>query len=288
MEITKREILFSVIIVIVMLLLGMFISDKIEDSLRQEEEKYYKALRVEENDMFDYARKTNVGNVLTFGSCEGISPVSLPELTNSYTLITKSTERYTEHIETETDEDGNTTTTVTYSWDSYGSNSREYVDKVHFMGSDFPISMFHFGSGLRLSLNGNTVESKYKSKVSSNYLYKGSTVFHSVGDLRYYYSYIPVEFNGTMFLKTNGESSLGNSEAFYYGKNISEVLQGKSDGVGKNLLVFRIIWFIVIVASLAGFFYIDNRWLEDSRGRYNRSRYNKKSHMGFNSFRNRF
>ena len=49
MEITKREVLFSIIIISIMLLFGFVISDNINDSLMNKQQKYNTALQVNED-----------------------------------------------------------------------------------------------------------------------------------------------------------------------------------------------------------------------------------------------
>ena len=55
MDITKREVLFSVIIVFIMLFIGFFVHDNMEQKYIEDEEKYYKSLKIESNEQFDYS-----------------------------------------------------------------------------------------------------------------------------------------------------------------------------------------------------------------------------------------
>lgn len=63
--ITKREILVSIIIVLILITLGLFISNAIENGIEEDNEKYYKSLKIDNNEeTFKYAIDTNIGYVL--------------------------------------------------------------------------------------------------------------------------------------------------------------------------------------------------------------------------------
>ena len=54
-KITKREVLFSIVIISVMLLIGIIIHGNINDSLMRKYQEYNMALQIEDNtDMFTY------------------------------------------------------------------------------------------------------------------------------------------------------------------------------------------------------------------------------------------
>lgn len=119
MQITKREVIFSVVIISLMICLGLWVHGIIEDSMINDLEVYTKALKIDEVDMFNYACDTKVGNILVYDNAKTLDPVSLPELSNSYAVVAKYSEKYTEHRTEEEyrDSDGNihTRTKITYS-----------------------------------------------------------------------------------------------------------------------------------------------------------------------------
>lgn len=127
-EITKREILASICIIVFFLLSGMFFTNKISDSVLDSNEKYNKAVKIEGTDLFQYGMDTNVGNAFVYGTLEVIDPVTFPEIGGEYMYINKVKEKYTKHtrVVTYTDSDGETRTkTETYwSWDVVGSESK--------------------------------------------------------------------------------------------------------------------------------------------------------------------
>ena len=67
MRIKKREVLFSVIIVLVMIFIGIFVSDAILQGAVSKSESYRTATVIENTDQFYYGMDTNFGNVLVYG-----------------------------------------------------------------------------------------------------------------------------------------------------------------------------------------------------------------------------
>lgn len=271
MTVTKREIIFSVIIVSVFSLLGLWLHGTIEESMISDLEVYTKALRVEEVDMFNYARETNVGNILVYDDAITLDPVSLPELSESFTMISRDVERYTQHIEekTYTDSDGNTRTEVevTYSWDlSFIGSERKEATRVSYMGDTFNLSLFGLSPVYRLHLTEENVRSDTRGTIYNDYIYKNGRVgFPMVGDVRYSYSVIPTEFSGTMFALCNQNGMENNETSFYYDTSIEEVLSEKESGITVFTIFFVIFWIILMGLAVAGFCYLDNNWLESKR-----------------------
>ena len=63
MKITKRETIFSVVIVAAMLILGIVLSDKINDSLMNSYQEYNTTLQInDDSELFEYGMRTNIGN----------------------------------------------------------------------------------------------------------------------------------------------------------------------------------------------------------------------------------
>ena len=138
MEITKREVLFSIIIISIMLLFGFVISDNINDSLMNEQQKYNTALQVnEDKDLFQYGMHTNVGNAFVYGHLKALDTVSYEELSDDYSYVKKVKERYTRHTRTVTKTktvNGKTKTytdtEVYWTWDeidSWSKKSKKYL-----------------------------------------------------------------------------------------------------------------------------------------------------------------
>ena len=266
MTITKREILIGIIVSIFFIVSGLFISNYIGVKQGEVAEKYYKALKID-NDvkMFDYNIKTNGGNTLTYGNGIVVDPVSVPELNGEYAVIVKYTERYEKHIEYEEveDEDGDThiEEVIRYSWDRIHTDTVQ-ANTVLFLEKEFPVDIFNLGTGARVDLE-NQVSEQYKNLYHFGYLYKDADWFEDVGDIRWYFTVVPTEFKGSLFANFNGETITKKNAVFYREQSIEDVIEEKkiSGTVGK--VIFWIFWIIFVAFCVIMFLYAENHWLED-------------------------
>lgn len=145
MKITKRETIFSVVIVAAMLILGIVLSDKINDSLMNSYQEYNTTLQInDDSELFEYGMRTNIGNAFVHGNLAAVGSVSYPEVEGQYATMTKVTERYTMHTRTVTKTrtvNGKTQTYTTtehyWTWDTI---DRDYihVNSISFLGVEFP------------------------------------------------------------------------------------------------------------------------------------------------------
>ena len=182
MEVTKREVLFGSIIVLVMIAAGVLISGSIEEHIQTETERYTTAVRIVDADQFRYGMNTNFGNALVFGTLQAKQPVSFPELGGEYMIVRKVKERYTRHTRTvtTTDSKGNakSKTEVYYTWDYVGHEEKK-SDNVSFLGEEFDIRQFNLPYEEAISLpNGG------------KYIYEWTVT-------RYYYEGLPSSFDAT-------------------------------------------------------------------------------------------
>lgn len=96
-EITKREILASISIIAVLLFIGFIISGKISDHLMDKNEKYNKAVKIEDQELFEYGMRTDIGNAFVYGNLEAVDTVTYPEIGGKYMYVRKVEEHYTRH-----------------------------------------------------------------------------------------------------------------------------------------------------------------------------------------------
>lgn len=246
-KITKREVLFSIVIISVMLLIGIIIHGNINDSLMRKYQVYNMALQIEDNtDMFTYGMRTNVGNAFVYGELKAVDPVTYPEIGGSYSYVEKVKERYTMHTRTVTRTrtvNGKTqtyTTTETYwTWDKIDSWS-QHCTKISFLDVEFDYGMIDFPSSNHITTQ------KESSKI--RYVYYGS----------------PATCVGTLY--TNLSNNTINESDFYTNYTIDETIESLESGA--ELIVFWIIWIPLTGAAVYGFCYLDNKWLEDKKKRY--------------------
>lgn len=246
-EITKREILISVIIFLILITIGLSIHSAILQNTLDENEMYHKALKLSSPDEFTYGMKTNIGNAFVEGELVAVKPVSYPDLKDDYLWVCKETEKYTRHTRTVTKTrtvNGKTQTytdtEVYWSWDRIHYESKE-SDKVLFNSVKFNTS---------------------KIKLPSNEYIK--TVRE--GNIRYIYYGVPKKNKGTIFatLKDNTIFNVKNpkNQVPFYSSNLQDTYDYCiSSGTGK-LVLFWVLWSIFIILVIIGFFYFENKWLE--------------------------
>jgi len=97
MEITKREIILSISIVVIMFIIGLLITNHMNSKILDNNSKYLEAVHIDKNDLFSYSLSTSVGNAFISGNLIAKDPVKYPELKGSYLVVNKTKEEYTAH-----------------------------------------------------------------------------------------------------------------------------------------------------------------------------------------------
>ena len=247
MEITKREVIASISIIAVMLIIGVIIHGSISEKIMDSNEKYNKAIKVEDEELFKYGMRTSSGNAFVYGELEVLDSVTYPEVGGEYSYIEKVKEEYTMHTRTVTytNSEGETKTrTETYwTWDEVYSESLK-SKKVKFLGVEFDYAQF-------LSLDSRHIDT---IKESSHIRYK------------YYGS--PIKATGTIFT-TLQNNNIGNDIKLYENMSIEETYKYLQEGFGL-LFLFWVAWILLITGVVYGFYYLDNDWLNTDKKRIRR------------------
>ena len=227
------------------MILGIFIDSGLQDSIQENLSQYYKALKIESQEPFQYALDTSIGNSLVYGEIVAANPVSFKEYNGEYFYIEKVYEHYTRHTRTvtSTDSKGKTKTRVEvyYTWD--------VVDREIKKSKSFNI----YGGNFENSINGLP--------------YQKSGNFRIDSDDRYYFVYVPDNFIGTMETNIGKDeiySFYGESDIrFYYNQSPNEVISDMENSLNSFQITFWIGWILLTSGCVALFCYFDNRWLED-------------------------
>ena len=236
--ITKRELLFSVILLLLFIIGGILIGNTIHQNNVDKATQYISAVHINNDDAsFQYNLKTNVGNALVHGYIYTCDPVGCYELGGNYTSVKRTKEVYTPHTRTviHTDSQGNSYTTVEtyYTWDLVRT-WHDHAQYVNFCGVQFSYDKLPYD---RL---------RYLDTV-----YKSTTV-------RYQYYGSQIEDNITIF--TNLNENTINDAAIYYAA-LDAVLEDIQKET--NLTIFIICWSILSLGATFGFTMLENNWLED-------------------------
>lgn len=244
-EITSREIIVSIAIIAAFLIGGFLISGRIQDSIDDANARYNTAVKIDSldnNELFVYGMRTNIGNAFVYGKLIAVDTVSYPEVDGEYMEIEKTIEKYTMHTRRVAHTrrvNGRTrtyyTTEVYYSWDYVGSESKR-CEKVRFCDVEF--------SSDRINLPPlEHIDTQ------------------TFGNIRYIYEGSKTEYIGTLFSDLR-EDTISEDSDFLADMTIDEAVEYyKNTGVVKQAL-FRLIWMIVCGACVYGFYSLENRWLE--------------------------
>ena len=252
MKITIREILFSFIIISLLFGLGVIISRSILPRLTETALNTISAVKVEEGmvDRFDYIRRTEVGDFLAADTLKALDPVSISDIPGRWLEIKKVKERYTKHVHHHTSSDGKGHTrhwtTVSYSWDPVNSWKWK-SDSLLFMGQRFGIRDIKFGYSLKIEKT----------------IYERNKNFPSVGDIRYVYLTWPEKTNGLMIgvAKDKWYSKL----VFKKEQTIKKEIEKAEKRIMNVPIIFWILWWVMIVSGVIGFYWFENTWLEDKK-----------------------
>ena len=240
MEITKREIIASVVIIGLMLSIGFMISESMQQSLLEQYQVYDTAVQIDSEELFRYGMKTDIGHAFVYGDLKTVDPVTFSEIDGQYSYIKKEEQEYRRHsrtvTRTYTDSNGNTKTKTEieyyWTWDTMRTETKTST-KISFLNVEFEYSKLPFPS--------------------SNYITTLDTGYHK----RNVYYGTGIQFKGTIFSTLKGNTI--NQTSFYEEKTISETIEDLESGY--EIILFWIIWIILTAALVVGFYYFENRWL---------------------------
>lgn len=251
MEITKREVIFSIIIASFMLVLGFLISGKISDLASDSETKMNQALQITDEEMFKYNINTNVGNVLCYGELSAVDPVTYSELGDEYMYVEKVKEECRVHSRTVS------TGKVThveyyYTWDRIDSEEI-HSNNLSFLGEQFDYD--------KIDKPSDYFKVTIYSDGSTEEWYDDDGDWDEKGDIRYSYYVIDKSYNGTLETELK-DNTISDDNVFHENKTIQETIDDcHAEGVF-GLVIFWILWIGLIVFAIFMFYYLDNKWLD--------------------------
>lgn len=244
MEITKREIMASIVIVAIMLVIGFSISDKIANYENDKNAAYQKAIHIEDSELFQYGMDTNIGNAFVYGDLEAVDTVTFDEIGGEYLWIEKVEEHYNRHIRTVTKTrviNGKTQTytdtEVYYSWDYYDSWEK-HSNIIKFRGVEFAFGKIQIPQCEYI----DTLEGEPLSNV------------------RFVYYGTPIKHTGTIYTKLS-DGTISDNSRFFEDYTIDEALDSCTSEFAN--IIFWVVWVILTSGCVAGFYYLDNWWLKD-------------------------
>lgn len=242
-KITKREIIFSIVIACLMLFFGFLIAEKINERMAEKYHEYETALQiVSDAELFKHGMATSVGNTFIYGDLKAIDTVTFEEIGGEYSYIKKEKERYTRKsrpvTKTRTKSDGTTETYIEteyyYEWDVVGTWEK-HSDVISFLGIEFKYGTINF---------------PHSSHIKT---------IRETSSIRYNYYGVPADCVGTVYANLKDDTIV--NAKFYNNKSINKTIEYLTSGI--EVIIFWVMWTIFTAGLIAVFYYVDNRWLED-------------------------
>ena len=245
MEVTKREILFSAIILAIMIGLGVWISNPLVSKASEKALKVVSATRVKDSDNFDYIRRTNVGHFIAEGELIANDTLRSPDLQGIYSRIEKITEEYRLHTETYTTTDGKghvqVHTRTYHSWDEV-KRENNVSTSFTFLGKRFTAK-----------------EIKYNVPTEKSVTVEDKTTKWYENERRFVYRTTPIVVSGIM--DGTAEDKAYKELTFKKDYTIDKAVEKAEKNIGTAPVVFWILWSIVIASVVTLFYVCENKWL---------------------------
>lgn len=236
-EITFREILASISIIAVMLTIGFLISGKISQRYVDSNEIYNKALKIEnDEEVFQHGMDTNIGNAFIHGELKAIDTVAFSEIDGKYMYVKKVEEHYNMHTRTYTTTDGKVHTQTYWSWDYAGKETKK-CKELSFCGVKFKSEKI------------NIPRASYIQTIKKS------------SHVRFKYYGVETKYTGTIFTELK-DGTIPDDSYFYENKSIDETMDELVFNGKVAQIIFWVIWIILIIGVIFGFYYLDNKWLE--------------------------
>lgn len=239
-EITLRELIFSVLILGVMVFIGFLVSSAIEEKVNSRNLTYRQASTISTTNEFQHALRTDAGHAFVNGRFTALKPVRNSLIDGEYLGIRVAHQEYRMHTQhyTTTDSKGRVHhhTRHYWTWDTMHTEEHHSPD-VEYCGVKFPYDKFNY-----------------------HMIYEDTHTEKTGHNRRDVINTMPREFNATIFANIvnrgiSGSADLSTMGIEAYRKYLVE---------DHSLVLFWLLWGILIGFALYGFYYCENRWLEDN------------------------
>lgn len=197
------------------------------DHANSEIQKYNTAVRVEDNNKFNYAVDSKQGRIISSGEFKTKDPVKFENFDSEYMKIIRILEEYRPHTYTTCDSKGKCRIHTYYSWDEVSRETKK-SNAVIFRDRDYSSSKFNFSAFEH--------EAEKKEIPVGFWERKKRYVFHVVDK----------EISGSFYAETN-ENGL-NDNILVHNKSLDELLESIRQG---TLTAEIISWSILLLVSAA-------------------------------------
>lgn len=197
------------------------------DQANSEIQKYNTAVRVEDNDKFNYAVDSKQGRIISSGSFRAKDTVKFENFDGEYMKIARILEEYRPHTYTTCDSKGKCRTHTYYSWDEVTRETKN-SSTVIFRDRDYNSSKFNFSA---------FEHEAEKKEIPVGFWERKK---------RYVFRVINKELSGSFYTETN-ENGL-NDNILVHNESLDELLESIRQG---TLTAEIISWSILLLVSAA-------------------------------------
>lgn len=202
-EMRKKDIAICIILIAISLISVVSCNNKFQESVEERKATIRTAVKVKDDDLFNYALNTRQGNIVATGEVKAIDPVKFEEMNQEFIYIKKVKEHYVMKTRTVTytDSEGKikTKTETYWEWDVVKTEKLK-SQEVLLLNKKYPTSKFELPYP-------NDIDAKKvidKGDFRYGYIYLKS-------DVRVSYEVIPKSYE-TTFLAKVGDSGLESTD----------------------------------------------------------------------------
>ncbi len=203
------------------------------DHANFEIQKYNTAVRVEDNNKFNYAVDSKQGRIISSGEFRTKDPVKFENFDGEYMKIIRILEEYRPHTYTTCDSKGKCRIHTYYSWDEVSRKTKN-SSTVIFRDRDYNSSKFNFSA---------FEHEAEKKEIPVGFWERKK---------RYVFRVIDKELFGSFYAETN-ENGL-NDNILVHNKSLDELLESIRQGTLTAEIISWLV-FLVIVISISGICY---------------------------------
>lgn len=200
------------------------------DHANSEIQKYNTAVRVEDNNKFNYAVDSKQGRIISSGEFKTKDPVKFENFDGEYMKIIRILEEYRPHTYTTCSSKGKCQTHTYYSWDEVSRETKK-SNAVIFRDRKYSSSKFNFSS---------FEHEAEKKEIPVGFWERKK---------RYVFRVIDKELSGSFYAETN-ENGL-NDNILVHNKSLDELLESVRQGALTAEIISWLV-FLAVVTSISG------------------------------------
>lgn len=271
-DVTKREALVSVILVLLLLCIAILTTVKVSDNVQVHNEEVGRILCIETPELFKHSAETNVGDVIANAEIQCVDPVTIDGVKGEYSYIhyRYEEEHYKSREVTETK-------TRTVGYDKDGNPITETYTETHTEWYwEWDLEKWEDITSSKILINGIPYEDKtpsryFKSSYANADNYEGD---YSQISSQYIYlsthkriSYELGELTSSGIIKCNlGDNSVKEIDRYYYGELDPHTIRESLKHNETALIIGTWIGFAVLTAAVVTIFvHFENNWLYNKK-----------------------